>query len=213
MLTLQIVQTLLPKNSVASLSNFVTFFNKYAADYGITTPERIASFVGNNAVESLLKPIKEFGNNNYFIKNYWNDSSKAKALGNKSAQDAIDFSGKGFIQLTGRNNYAAVSQRLYKDDRLVKNPNLVLTPEVAMLTSMEWWKMNGMNAVSDKHGIKGVAGKINTGSALKTSKHLPERIKAYNLIHSELKKKAKYNNPFGNFRRNFFGNFFKSLSK
>lgn len=47
-------------------------------------------------------PIEERGSNDYFIKRYWNNTRVRKWLGNKTPQDAIDFSGKGLAQVTGR---------------------------------------------------------------------------------------------------------------
>ncbi len=205
---------IVPNTPVETLTKFVENFNKYAPKYGITTPERISSFVGNCIVETGLKPIKELGNYKYLTDLYFFNKTKAKEFNHTSPQDAIDYSGKGYIQLTGKKNYSIVSQNLFGDDRLIKNPLLVLQPENALLTSLEWWKMNKMNAVSDKYGIKGVAGKINTGSALKTPKHLPQRLKAYNLVLGELKKKILPRNPFASItRRNFFSKFFSGITK
>jgi putative chitinase len=76
-----------------------------------------------------MQPIKEFGGNAYFVKRYWDNKKIAAQLGNKSAQDAIDFCGKGKPQLTGRNNYTKMGKLLGYD--LVNNPNLMLDLKIA----------------------------------------------------------------------------------
>lgn len=220
MLTLDLITKILPKSDINLMAAFVDAFNKYAPTYGLDTPDRISCFVGNSVVESGLKPIKEGGSNARKIKLYWTRLKKRLEFGHTSAQDALDYSGKGYIQITGKRNYALISKNLYGDDRLIQNPNLVLTPDVAMLTSLEWWKINKMNDVADKFGIKGVAGKINTGNPRSTKTlHLPERIKAYNLILSSFNQNffarnsiRKPKHPFINFTKgNFAKSFFKSI--
>lgn len=76
-----------------------------------------------------MQPIKEIGGNSYFVKLYWTNQKKAKELGNLSAQDAIDFCGKGKPQLTGRANYAKMGKIL--DIPLEKNPDLMFDLKVA----------------------------------------------------------------------------------
>lgn len=76
-----------------------------------------------------MQPIKEFGGNAYFVKRYWENKKIAKQLGNLSAQDAINFCGKGKPQLTGRTNYTRMAKLLGYD--LVNKPNLMLTMKIA----------------------------------------------------------------------------------
>lgn len=197
LLDVNFLSRLVPRTPLTTLTTFVNLFNKHAPKYGINTKERIASFVGNCIVESGLQPIVEAnGNRKYLISTYWDRIHKRNEFEYKSPQDAIDYSGKGYIQLTGIPNYRMASFNIFGDDRLVKNPSLVLQPDISMQTSFEWWRANNMNAVSDKYGIVGVASKINTGSPTnsKALKHKTERLAAYNSILSELKKKIKFPN-------------------
>ena len=52
-------------------------------------------------------------------------------LGNRGAPDGERFRGRGFVQLTGRDNYTRYSRALFGDDRLVENPKLANHPDVA----------------------------------------------------------------------------------
>lgn len=76
-----------------------------------------------------MQPIKEFGGDAYFVRRYWENKKVANQLGNKSAADAINMCGKGFVQLTGRRNYELASKKLGQD--FVKNPDSVMELENA----------------------------------------------------------------------------------
>ncbi len=78
---------------------------------------------------ATMQPIKERGGNAYYVKLYWTNQRKAKELGNRSAQDAIDYCGKGKPQITGRNNYAKMGKLLGYD--LVGNPDLMFDLKIA----------------------------------------------------------------------------------
>lgn len=60
--------------------------------------------------------------------------------------DGYDHSGKGFIQLTFRNNYIACEQRTGLP--IVSNPKLLLQTDVAMISAMDFWHNNGCNELS-----------------------------------------------------------------
>ncbi|HMD87352.1 MAG TPA: peptidoglycan-binding protein [Terriglobia bacterium] len=52
-------------------------------------------------------------------------------LGNQGPPDGANFKGRGFIQLTGRNNYTKFSQVIGLGDQLVQNPDLANDPDIA----------------------------------------------------------------------------------
>lgn len=52
-------------------------------------------------------------------------------LGNTQPGDGALFKGRGFVQLTGRSNYAKYSQELGLGDRLVQSPDLANDPQIA----------------------------------------------------------------------------------
>lgn len=81
-------------------------------------------------VAQTMQPIKEYGGDSYFIKRYWHNKKIANELGNKSAEDAVNFCGKGLVQLTGRRNYTKMGKLLNLD--LVNNPDLAMDTKVAV---------------------------------------------------------------------------------
>jgi hypothetical protein len=71
-----------------------------------------------------MQPIREKGGKNYF-KKY---EGRAE-LGNTTKGDGVLFHGRGYVQLTGRRNYADWAKRL--DIPLLTKPDLALGPEIA----------------------------------------------------------------------------------
>jgi len=54
-----------------------------------------------------------------------------KDLGNNGTGDGARYKGRGFIQITGRNNYATYSQKLGMGDQLLQQPQLANDPNTA----------------------------------------------------------------------------------
>jgi peptidoglycan L-alanyl-D-glutamate endopeptidase CwlK len=52
-------------------------------------------------------------------------------LGNQGPPDGERFRGRGFVQLTGRDNYLRYGQKIGLDDRLIDDPELANTPQIA----------------------------------------------------------------------------------
>lgn len=82
-------------------------------------------------------------------------------LGNIKSGDGRRYKGRGFIGLTGRNNYKKYGDMLGID--LVNNPELASDPEIALAIAAAYWKDNGLNRLADKNDIKGITKKINGG--------------------------------------------------
>jgi len=80
-------------------------------------------------------PVKELGGSSYFIRRYWDNIKIRKQLGNISQQDAVNFSGKGDVQCTGRRNYSTISKLINVD--LVSNPQKMLEPSISAWSMFE----------------------------------------------------------------------------
>jgi putative chitinase len=67
--------------------------------------------------------------------------------GNEASGDGFKFRGRGFIQLTGRDNYKAFDDAV--EDNILENPDLVATKYP--LASAAWfWNKNKLNQLADK---------------------------------------------------------------
>lgn len=158
-------------------------YNTLLNNYGINTPLRRSHFFTQLWHESRLKPVAE--NLNYsasgllttFRKYFDNVSSinyarqpqkianrvYANRMGNGSeaSGDGWKYRGRGFIQLTGKNNYILLS----KDTRIdfLNNPDLLLQEANSMIAACWFWHYNKINEIADKNDLIGVRKKVNGG--------------------------------------------------
>jgi hypothetical protein len=79
-----------------------------------------------------FKPINEFGTDSYFIRRYGPTTDVGKRLGNLETSDATDFKGRGYVQITGRDNYKRVGENLGLGQNLVRLPHMALNPQIAL---------------------------------------------------------------------------------
>lgn len=165
-------------------AKYQTLFNKF----NINTQLRLAHFLGQLQHESGLKPIEE--NLRYsavrlvqvFPKYFNARTAKQYAMqpqkianrvyggrmgnGSESSGDGYRFRGRGFIQLTGRNNYTALTkwaQANGMDVDYVKNPDLLLNEADALISALWFWTVNELNKYADKDDILTITKRINGG--------------------------------------------------
>lgn len=129
---------------------------KAAIEAGITDPNEIAMLLAHAAHESGgFKFVEENLNYSsdrllqifprYFsaadAKKYGRDPvaigniAYGKRMGNKDPGDGYKYRGRGFMQLTGRNNYEALAKKYPK----ARDPDWVSTPEGAAASAVYWW--------------------------------------------------------------------------
>lgn len=85
-----------------------------------------------------MKPIDERGGNNYFNKRYGPQTKVGKMLGNTKAGDGALFHGRGYVQLTGRRNYAKAKQLTGVD--LIADPDRAKDSAVAYQIAIQGMK-------------------------------------------------------------------------
>lgn len=88
----------------------------------------------------------------------------ANRMGNRdeASGDGHRFRGRGLIQLTGHAGYFHAGKALGVD--LVKEPNLVLTPQYAALTAGWFWGTHDCSRFAQAMDWKGLTRKINGGT-------------------------------------------------
>jgi putative chitinase len=87
-----------------------------------------------------MQPVREYGSTAYFNRRYsapptGRSAAVAKSLGNTEQDDGARFCGRGFVQLTGRRNYADWARRLELD--LVGDPDLALDLDASVRILVE----------------------------------------------------------------------------
>lgn len=154
----------------------------------INTPQRLAAFIAQTAHESSSYNVLQ-ENLNYskeglrkvFPKYFPDDKTAFRYArqpkwiasrvyggrmgnGGEQSQEGWKYRGRGLIQVTGKNNYRACSRYLFNDDRLLDDPDLLLTPEFAMASAGWYWDANNINKVADAGDFVKLTRLINGGT-------------------------------------------------
>jgi hypothetical protein len=141
------------------------FLTKHATDAGISGAE-LQHFVSQMAHETRnFTSMVERGTPEYFTKRYEKDRHKAKILGNTVKGDGERYKGRGYIQLTGRDNYTRAGRAIGVD--LANNPELAARPDIAAKVAEWYWKSRVATKVKDfsKATVKQVTKGINPNMA------------------------------------------------
>ncbi len=101
------------------------------------------------------------GVKNYFSKKYDPKyaPSTAKILGNKNVGDGAKYHGRGYIQLTGRDNYRMAGDALKLP--LLQQPEMASNPEVAAKIAVWYWNSRVKPFVTNFKDTSQVTKKIN----------------------------------------------------
>jgi putative chitinase len=173
--------------------------------FAINTPLRLAHFLAQAGHESGgFKATTE--NLNYgaaglvsIFKKYFTPESAAEyqrkpekianivyanrmGNGNQASGEGYKFRGRGYIQLTGKENYSAFDKVV--EDDILANPDLVAT-KYPLLSAAWFWSKTGLNTVADTGAtdevITKVTKKINGGTI-----GLADRLKHFHEFHKLL---------------------------
>lgn len=149
----------------ARLTTLVENLNYSAEGLARTWPARYADMAGqpNATARRIARHPEQIANLTY-----------ANRLGNGSAGsgDGWRYRGRGLIQITGRNNYAASAAALGLD--LLNNPAQLEQHDLAALSAAEWWHRHGCNQLADTGDMAAVTRRVNGGLI-----GLDDRLKLY----------------------------------
>lgn len=154
--------------------------------YGITSNLERAHFLAQCAHESGdFQWTQEQGGIKYFTRKYEGRSG----LGNTSTGDGFKYHGRGYIQITGKFNYAAYSKYLVSKggDNVLLNPGLV-SSKYAADSACYWWKFinrsvsKSANGGSSSSVVKTVTNAVNGGN-----RGLDDRVSRFNGYYAEIK--------------------------
>jgi len=151
--------------------------------YKINTPLRLAHFLAqchhestgfsvveenlNYSAEGLLRTFKKYFTTeqaNEYAHNKVKIASRvyANRMGNgdEASKEGWLYRGRGYIQLTGKDNYSAFNDQLPED--ILKNPDLVAT-QYPMLSAAWFWDHNNINEMCDNGNVVDVTKRVNGG--------------------------------------------------
>jgi len=145
----------------------------------------LAQLVAQCAHEtSNFSTLKEFGGKLDFKKyDPKHNPRKAAMLGNKAVGDGAKYHGRGFIQLTGRDNYKRAGIALGLP--LEKHPELVERPDVAAKVAVWYWQQRVQPVVNNFNDTAQVTKPINSGL-----KGLADRHNKFSALMQIMKKKS-----------------------
>ena len=173
MLSFDRLKNLVPDSVLAQLPDC-------AKQFGIDTPLRLAHFLAQVAHESKsFKAVEE--NLNYsaerlkevFPRYFPGNLAEVYALspekiasrvygdrmgnGDEASKDGYRYRGRGYIQLTGKDNYAAFDRTV--DDDVLNQPDLVKT-KYPLLSAAWFWDTKKLNALADEGSGEDVVAKV-----------------------------------------------------
>jgi putative chitinase len=175
-------------------------------NFGVNTPLRLAHFLAqcghesggfrltqenlNYSAKGLMGIFKKYFPTQALADAYARKPEKIanRVYGNRMGNGAeatgegFKFRGRGYIQLTGKSNYAAFD--LAVEDDILANPDLVSSKHA--LASAAWfWKKNGLNLIADTGSSAEVVTKI-TKRVNGGTIGLPDRIRHFKEYHGLL---------------------------
>ena len=178
-------------NASRVVDTYLTYINKYAQEFGLDKPRRMAMWLANVAHESnemrsvsenlnytaerlmavfpsrfKTKPIANlYARNPQKLGNY----IYANRMGNRGVEsgDGYRFRGRGFYQLTGRDNYKAYNLYLastgVKVDLLTDAGADLIAQPVGAVKSAMWFAMKHLNKYADANNYNGYCKALNGG--------------------------------------------------
>ena len=164
----------------------IDILNKEMLAYGINTPLRIAHFIAQIAHESgsfkhtsenlnysakaLRSVFGKYFPNNEIATDYARRPERiasrvyANRMGNgtEGGGDGWKYRGRGYIQLTGKDNYTELTKETGFD--FVNNPDeLSNNPKYSIIAACWFWKSRDLNKYADLDDVKQVTKRINGG--------------------------------------------------
>jgi putative chitinase len=191
-----------PSLSRYDVKKWLPSIDKAMHDANITTPDQQAAFLAQIAEESgCLWMITELPwglphsqwNDVQAVRDYFNNKyANINGNGDVSSGDGYNYRGRGILQITGKSNYAAVSEKLYGDDRLVQYPDLLSQPDTGGAAAAAYWNENNLNRFIPPgqpvtpQQFQDLGSTINTGHPGDVPNNAAERVKYWEVAKAAL---------------------------
>lgn len=134
-------------------------FSRLEENLNYTDPDRLdkmfSAVQGHADAVRLIAAGKVAIGNRVYASRYGN--------GNEASGDGFKYRGRGWLQTTFKENYAAFEKATGID--VVENPDQLLNPLLAADAAAVFWLSHGCNAYADRDDLTGLTGAIN-GPAL-----------------------------------------------
>ena len=140
--------------SAHSVDIYLPVLNKYMEQYAITGKMRESAFIAQILHESgAFHYTEEIASGKAY--------EGRKDLGNTSKGDGQKYKGRGFIQITGKANYAKLSNYIGFD--FISHPQQLSKSPYCVQSACWFWATKGLNCLADKGDFKHITRIINGG--------------------------------------------------
>jgi len=164
-----LLKAMLPASTEANRLKYLPYLNKYMKEYGIISEKQVSAFIAQVGHESTdFSVVVE--NLNYSVSRllqvfpkyftaataaqYANNPQKianrvyANRMGNgdEASGNGYKYRGRGLIQITGKANYALLSDATKLD--FINKPELLEQPKYAVMSACWYWKNAGLNKIA-----------------------------------------------------------------
>ena len=147
-ITKPILLRAVPNLYIKRVDEFVASFNQWNIPFGIDNEKRITHYLAQVFHESgALRYVEEIASGATY-----DTGAKAVALGNTPEKDGDGqrYKGRGYIQLTGLNNYKAFNASDLCTEDIVAYPEKVAEFPLNQIASMWFWQQHGLNELADR---------------------------------------------------------------
>jgi len=200
MITEENFKSIVPDVNWNKASQYIPYLNAVLPQYGINTPLRKAHFLAQVAHESggfkfVLENLNYSAKALYSVfRKYFPTLAVANEYarqpekiankvyanrmgnGNTASGEGWKYRGRGLIQLTGKDNYQALSTTTSQN--FIDNPELVSSPEWALASACWFWRSRKINQYADADDIHMVTKRINGGfNGLEDRQHYLDEFK------------------------------------
>jgi putative chitinase len=154
MLTKEQIRKIAPNSKDEIIDPLVVYLNKYMPKYEVNNYLRVCHFLAQAAHEAAsFRTLEEYASGAAY--------EGRRDLGNTQRGDGVRYKGRGIFQLTGRANYRDIGKKIGMD--LENNPELAESPEVSVLTALEYWNFRNLNKWADEDNVERITRLINGG--------------------------------------------------
>lgn len=183
-ITLEQLKYIFPETLPATLALVVEPLNETFTIYGINTKVRIAAFLAqvghesggfrfrkenlNYSAQGLLKTFPKYFNSalaNSYARKPESIASRVYANrmgnGNEASAEGWKYRGRGYIQLTGKDNYTLFGKSL----KMTPEQTIMFLETIkgACISAGWFWNSRGLNALADANKFDQITQKINGG--------------------------------------------------